>query len=237
MSSDLARTTFRNLEEWPTLSDAEVVTRVCAGELELFEIVMRRHNQRLFRVVRAITRDDADAEDAVQQAYISAYEHLDQFAGTSPFSTWLTRIAIREGLKRARKRVHLSEIELTDEEVVTKEVVMRFDPEEQASQREITRLLESEVNKLPLPHRLVFMMREVQQMTTAETASCLDLTDDAVKVRLHRAKALLRAAISRSIDQSAAQAFAFLGTRCNRLVHRVMSALKLPGRAPLERRR
>jgi RNA polymerase sigma-70 factor (ECF subfamily) len=225
MSTQHARSTSRHLDDAPTLSDDEIVTRVCAGEVALFEILMRRHNQRLFRVVRAITRDDADAEDAVQQAYISAYKSLDRFAHASLFSTWLTRIAINEGLKRSQRRLHLAETTLNDEDDVRKEVVVEPSPEEQASAREMTMLLEAEVNRLPLHYRIVFMMREVQQMTTAETAQCLGISEEAVKVRLFRAKALLRAAILRSIDVAAPQAFGFLGARCDRLVQRVMSEL------------
>jgi RNA polymerase sigma-70 factor (ECF subfamily) len=223
MSQD--RNAARRLEHAPTLSDDEIVARVRAGEVTLFEILMRRHNQRLFRVVRAITRDDAEAEDAVQQAYISAYKSLDQFAHASEFSTWLTRIAINEGLKRARRRVHLAEIALSDDDVDAEEVVVALDPEEQASARELTSLLEAAVSRLPLHYRLVFMMREVQQMSTTETAECLGVTEEAVKVRLFRAKALLRASILRSVDLMAPGAFGFLGERCDRLVHRVMSVI------------
>ena len=227
MTTHFARSTSRQVDDAPTLSDPEIVARVRGGEAALFEILMRRHNQRLFRIVRAITRDDAEAEDAVQQAYISAYKNLNQFANACLFSTWLTRIAINEGLRRTRRRLHLAEIALNDAEDVTREVVVDLNPEEQASAREITALVEAEVNRLPMNYRLVFVMREVQQMTTAETASCLDLTEEAVRVRLHRAKGLLREAIMRSIDSSAPQAFGFLGARCDRLVQRVMGALAL----------
>jgi RNA polymerase sigma-70 factor (ECF subfamily) len=226
------------LVEYRALTDEDVVGRVRAGETALFEIVMRRHNQRLFRVARAVLRDDAEAEDAVQQAYLSAYSHLDQFAGQARFSTWLTRITLNESLARRKKRIHLAEVEmgdtLTDTFEETSAAMSKSksnpNPEDQASMRELTGLLEAAVDELPEIYRVVFMMREVQELSTAETAACLELTEEAVKVRLHRAKGFLRETLFARLDARAPETFSFLGARCDRIVANVLARLPpLPG--------
>jgi len=210
------------------LTDEAVVARVCAGETALFEILMRRYNQRLFRAARAILRNGAEAEDAVQQAYISAYEHLHQFAGAARFSTWLTRIAIHAAFARGRALGRRGEIEWDErqqEEIMSKLDARVAPPEELAAHRELAALLERIVDDLPERYRLVFMMREVQQLSTAETAECLEVSTEVVKVRLHRAKAMLREAMAARVDDAAVETFAFLGERCDRIVRRVLAQL------------
>jgi RNA polymerase sigma-70 factor (ECF subfamily) len=204
------------------LADAEVVARVQAGEPALFEILMRRYNQRLFRVARAILSSDIDAEDAVQQSYLSAYAHLAQFNGAAQFSTWLTRIAIHEAIGRVRKRTRLAEVDIEEQQPMKSTART---PEEQAATREEASLLEEAVEQLPDPYRVVFMMREVQEMSVAETAACLDLSEENVKVRLHRAKAMLREAVFSRMENAAKEAFPFLGARCDRIVAAVMSVI------------
>ena len=204
------------------LSDAEVVARVQAGEPALFEILMRRYNQRLFRVARAILASDSDAEDAVQQSYLSAYAHLGQFNGAAQFSTWLTRIVIHEAIGRVRKRTRLAEVDI-EEQLPMKSTART--PEEQAATREEASLLEQAVDELPDPYRVVFMMREVQELSVAETAACLDLSEENVKVRLHRAKAMLREAVFSRMENAAKEAFPFLGARCDRIVAAVMTVI------------
>jgi RNA polymerase sigma-70 factor (ECF subfamily) len=211
--------------EQAALSDDDVVTRVRAGEVALFEILMRRYNQRLFRAVRGILRNDADAEDAVQQAYISAYTNLAQFAGEAAFSTWLTRIAIHEALARSRRRVRLAEVDIEEQDNVTTLIQTRT-PEDHASGRESAALLEAAIDRLPDGYRLVFMMREVQQLSVAETAECLELTEENVKVRLHRAKAMLREALYSQVERAAGEAFPFMGARCDRIVEAVLAKIR-----------
>jgi RNA polymerase sigma-70 factor (ECF subfamily) len=214
-----------------SLSDADVVARVVAGETALFEILMRRYNQRLFRIARSILRSDAEAEDAVQQAYLSAYLHLAQFAGDAQFATWLTRIAIHEALARTRQRTRRAEIDLEEQEQMNRLVSDRRSPEEQTADRELSALLEAAVDALPDLYRVVFMMREVQQLSTAETAACLEVTEETVKVRLHRAKGMLREAMFARAEAGASKAYPFLGARCDRLVEAVMSRIGAkPGR-------
>jgi RNA polymerase sigma-70 factor (ECF subfamily) len=209
------------------LTDEAVVARVRGGDQALFEILMRRYNQRLFRAARAILRDDAEAEDAVQQAYLSAYGHLDQFAGTARFSTWLTRIAIREALGRLRTRKRRGEVEFDGaaEESMMKDAP-DDNPEAQTQRRELTGVLESAVDGLPEIYRVVFMMREVEQLSTLETAEVLELSEEAVKVRLHRARAMLRDGLFAKVDRSLQATFPFLGARCDRIVAAVLAKLR-----------
>src|SRR5919197_594833 len=185
------------------MSDAEIVERVRNGETALFEVLMRRHNQRVYRVARAVIKDEAEAEDVMQQAYINAFTHLNQFQDRSQFSTWLTRIALHEALARRRKR----KPEESTEDVMETLTSTQPDPERQAY-----------VDALPESYRLVFMLREIEGLSTSETAAGLDLGDEAVKTRLHRAKAMVRSAIAERMGASSAEAFAFPATRCNRVV-------------------
>ncbi len=178
------------------LTDEEIVNRVSTGQIEMFEILMRRHNQRLYRAARAILQDDAEAEDAVQQAYLNAYRHLDQFEGRAQFSTWLTRIAVYEALAR-RKRAGGNPAS-SEDGVVETAVSPAPDPERQAYGKELSLLLESALAGLPDCYRSVFLLREVDGLSTAETARHLRISDATVKTRLHRAKGLAAAEAARS---------------------------------------
>ena len=177
------------------VSDDEVVRRVRAGETGLFEVIMRRYNQRLYRVARAILRDDAEAEDVTQQTYVNAYRHLDQFASRAMFSTWLTKIAVHEALARARQRGRFDRqktVDGLDGEAMGSVKSSGPDPERQTFAGELRALLESAIEALPEHYRAVFVMREVEGMSTAESAECLDITEETAKTRLHRARLLLR---------------------------------------------
>jgi RNA polymerase sigma-70 factor, ECF subfamily len=214
-----------------TFNDDEIVARVRGGDTAVFELLMRRYNQRLFRAARAILRDDADAEDAVQNAYLAAYAHLDQFAGAAKFSTWLTRIAVREALGKLRTRKRRGEVDLDDKQETLMSDEPDNSPEKHAERRELAGVLEQAVDALPEIYRVVFMMREVEQLSTQETADVLELSEEAVKVRLHRARGMLREALFAKADRSLGGTFAFLGERCDRIVANVMSRLpprKLP---------
>ena len=212
-------------EKWP---DEEVVARVLQGETALFEIIMRRYNQRLFRAALAILRDEAEAEDVTQDAYVRAYQHLNQFAGRAAFSTWLTRIAVHEALARAGRRRQLEDLEgmvmLKGEN--RRELTSHLaSPEQQASIGEISKLLEAAILSLPEAYRTVLMLRDVEEMSTAETASALNLTEENVKVRLHRARVLLRREIYHRAGSARGEAFPFMGARCDRMVQRVFELL------------
>lgn len=210
------------------MSDAEVVARVLAGERDLFEILMRRNNQRVYRAVRSILPSDTEAEDVVQDAYVRAYSHLGQFEQRSSFSTWLTRIAIHEALSRKRERQRMVEIDAVQD---SDEATMKFlksearTPEEDAMVSSVSDMLEGAVDSLPPVYRSVFMLREIEGMSTSEAAECLDLSEEAIKVRLHRGRALLRREIYRRTGEANASAFRFAGARCDGLVAAVFARI------------
>jgi RNA polymerase sigma-70 factor (ECF subfamily) len=181
------------MQSLPPDSDEQTVTRVLAGETEAFEVLMRRYNQRLYRAARAILGSDADAEDAVQQAYVNAFRQLGHFAGRAQFSTWLTRIVVYEALsKRRRLRTRTSERLDT---AVHDLACDRPDPERHTYVAELGALLDAALEMLPASYRGVFILREVDGLTTSETAHRLALTEGATKARLHRAKGLLQQAL------------------------------------------
>jgi len=208
------------LESW---SDDEVVRRVLAGETALYEIIMRRYNQRLYRAARAILRDDAEAEDVLQETYVRAYQHLDQFAGRAQFSTWLTRIAVHEALARAGKRRRIQDVDADDQNGIGMDGLESKmpDPESQAARSEVSHLLEDAILSLPDGYRAVLMLRDVEEMSTTEAAEALDMTEDNVKVRLHRARAMLRKELYARAGATSSAAFQFMGTRCDRVVREV----------------
>ena len=208
------------------LSDEEVVLRVVAGDAALFEILMRRHNQRIYRAVRAILRDDDDAEDVMQQAYLNAFQHLGQFAGDSQFATWLTRIAVNEALARRRKRARFVG-EGEDEVTISLVESTVPDPERQAAGAQLRELMEREIAALPDSFRAVVMMREVEEMSTAETAACLGISEDLVKTRLHRGRTMLRDNLYRRAGVTLDSVFTFGNARCDRVVAGVMERIAL----------
>ena len=210
-------------ETAPLVSDEEVVNRVRGGETALFEVLMRRYNRRLYRAARAILRDDGEAEDVLQQTYLNAYAHLEQFAHRASFATWLTRIAVHEALARRRRRAAFGEVEpMFDPDAEMPSPIP--DPEQEALSGELRSLLEKSIDALPMPYRAVFVLREVEELTTAETAECVGLSEDVVKTRLHRARAMLRKAIDGRVGRLDGL-FPFGAERCDRLVASVMLAL------------
>jgi len=211
------------------LTDEEVVTRVLAGETSIFEVIMRRHNQRLYRTSRAILRDDVQAEDVVQDAYVRAYQHLAQFSGQCKFGGWLLRIAVNEALARLRGRKRYEEAGAMSEDQGDR--MDRFEspipnPEQQAANSEIRVLLEQSIDALPEPQRTVLMLRDVEELSTTETAEALGITEQNVKVRLHRARAILRKKLYTHASVETRQAFAFLGACCDRMVRNVLAKIR-----------
>jgi RNA polymerase sigma-70 factor (ECF subfamily) len=188
---------------------------------------MRRYNQRLYRVARAILHDDAEAEDVMQDAYVRAYTHLNQFAGRSAFSTWLTRIAVHEALSRLRARNRHPQVDVTehDGEISMKMPDGSLDPEQNASAAQLKEFLEEAVMNLPESYRTVIMLRDIEEMSTSETAEALDLTEENVKVRLHRGHGMMRNWLLERIGTKAKEAFPFMGIRCDRVVQGVFERL------------
>jgi RNA polymerase sigma-70 factor (ECF subfamily) len=222
--------TIENLEKASSegWTDREIVERVKAGDIALYEIIMRRYNQRLYRVARAILRDDAEAEDVMQDVYVRAFQHLDQFAGRAPFSAWLTRIAVHEALGRLRLRdrnLQLDDAE-QDGEFSMNMVETSPDPEQSASRAELGQLLEEALLGLPEQYRIVVMLRDVEELSTSETAAALELTEQNVKVRLHRGRAMARGWLLARVGTNAKNAFPFMGARCDSVVHGVFARLE-----------
>jgi RNA polymerase sigma-70 factor, ECF subfamily len=196
--------------------DLDVVARVVAGDREAFAILVRRYNQRMYRACRAVLRDDSEAEDAVQAAWIKAFRHLASFRGDSSFATWVTRIAVREASDRIHRNrpplVALEEVTLQDD----------HDPERATFSTELARLFERRLDQLPEGLRSVLLLRDVLELDTAETAECLGIKQDAVRVRLHRA----RQALSDLVEDGLSEAWKFDGARCDRMVEAVMAAIR-----------
>ena len=214
------------------LSDEEVVGRVLAGEIELFEILMRRYNQRLYRVARAILADDGEAEDVMQDAYVRAYAHLGQFAGRARFATWLTRIAVHEALARARRGRRLVQIDgLSPRKEDSMPLLSSLSstergPEQQAIQRNLQALLETAIDALPESFRAVLVLREVEGLSTAETAESLGISEALVKTRLHRAHAALRNDLESRTRATLASSYPFHLSRCDRVVAAVFERIR-----------
>ena len=211
------------------LTDSEIVKRVRAGDRALFEVLMRRHNQRVYRAARAIVKDEAEAEDVMQQAYLNAFTHLRQFEERSQFSTWLTRITVNEALARRHKLRTAQSLtgHLEGEQGIRMDTMQspEPDPERQTFARELHSVLEDAVDSLPETYRAVFMLRDIEGMSTAETAAGLGLGDEAVKTRLHRARAMVRQTVATRLGAASPQAFLFPATRCDRVVAAVLARL------------
>ncbi len=197
--------------------DAVVVAYVLAGHAQAFETLMRRYNQRLFRAARAVLRDDSEAEDVVQDAWVRAYTHLRQFAGRATFATWVTRIAIHEAIARGRRR--RQHVPLDDEPATSRT------PDDEIGAREVIAAMEAATDALPVAYRAVFVLRDLEGLSVAATASCLDVPEATVKTRLHRARALMRSRLDTTLDVSSDGVFAFAGHRCDRVVAAVMARI------------
>jgi RNA polymerase sigma-70 factor (ECF subfamily) len=205
--------------ERPT--DTELIERVLAGDTRALETLMRLHNRRLYRTARAILRDDAEAQDAVQEAYLRAYRSLRSFRGDAKLSTWLVRITANEALMRRRRRTLPAPAE-ADAEMLVDDTA---DPEADAERSEARRMLQSRIDALPEGYRTVFMLRGVEELSVGETAAALDIPEATVRTRFFRARGLLRAAMAGDIDATAKDAFSFAGLRCDRIVAFVLRSV------------
>jgi RNA polymerase sigma-70 factor (ECF subfamily) len=209
-------------------TDEALVARAVAGDPAAFELLMRRNNQRVYRTIRSILRDGSEVEDAMQQAYLSAFTHLHQFQGTSRFSTWLCRIAFHEALARVRQQHgRFVSIDTSSEGSMAETLkAPSADPEREAGSREVALILESAVDRLPDIYRAVLVLRQIEGLTTAETAEILDVEEEVVKTRLHRARALLRTALEQRMGEQLDEAYSFGAERCDRIVAMVMARIK-----------
>jgi RNA polymerase sigma-70 factor, ECF subfamily len=216
-----------------TLDDTALVERARNQDGAAVRLIMQRHNRRLYRVARSVLNDDTEAEDVVQEAYVRAFTHLDGFRGEAQLSTWLTRIALNEALGRLRRRRLL--VDLKDIDAITDQGEARViylpsarqdsDPEAAAARAEVRRLLERAVDQLPDSFRVVFVLRDIEEMSTEETAAHLGLRPETVKTRLHRARRLLRQSLDRTLSSAVSDVFPCAGARCARITEAVLTRL------------
>lgn len=212
-------------DESSKMPDTTVVKRILGGEKELFEILLRRYNQTLYRVIRSYLKDEDDINDAMQDTYLKAYEKLQQYQGTAAFSTWLIRIGINEALLRIRnsRKYQLFYADKTGyapEKIIQLSDYHQMNPEKQAIQQETRRLIEQSIDQLSDKYRVIYVLKEVEGMENSDIAACLGISDSNVKVRLHRAKNLLKDALYK--QAASKDIFEFGNQRCDRLVDYVM---------------
>lgn len=210
--------------------DEEVVRRILDGETGLFELIMRRYNQRLYRTARAILGNDGEAEQVMQDAYFLAYTRLAQFEGKARFSTWLTKIAVHEALAHLRRRARRVPLESLSDSEKGRSMLKTAgrSPEQEALNLELRKLLEAAVEKLPEHYRSVLVMRDVEGLDTAETADCLSISQESVKTRLHRARALMKKQLYQHAGMVREGLFTFPKDRCDRVVAAVLLRIGLP---------
>ncbi|MCS0611322.1 RNA polymerase sigma factor [Massilia kyonggiensis] len=215
-----------------SLDDDALLRRIRAGDRDAFTDLMRRYNRRLYRVARSVLRDDAEAEDALQDAYLQAYRALPAFRGESALGTWLTRIVVNAALMRQRKTGRLAEVIELGADVGADDATLPRDrldepaqPELAALRAQTRRLIETGIDKLPAAFRTVFVLRAVEELTVEETAATLDIPEATVRTRYFRARAMLREALAREIDFAIEDAFGFDGARCDRIVDAVRRRL------------
>lgn len=215
------------------LADADLAARIAQRDQQAFALLMRRHNQRLFRAARSILRNDAEAEDAVQEAYLHAWHAIDSFRGDARLSTWLTRIVVNEALGRARKAarrdglagLHSGEEDFDNESENDMKAPLNESPESSAMRGQARAMLEASIDALPEQFRTVFVMRAVEEMSGEEVALCLNIPEATVRSRFFRARSQLRAALLEHADSACAEAFSFDGARCDRIVTNVLARL------------
>ena len=222
------------------LDDRFLADRARHRDGAAFRLIMQRHNRKLYRVARSILGDDSEAEDVVQEAYVRAFTNLGEFRGEARLSTWLTRIVINEALGRQRQRrptIELKDIDGMNDQGESRVIFLPSagrdaDPEAAATRAEVRRLIERAVDGLPEPFRVVFVLRDMEEMSIEETASQLGLRPETVKTRLHRARRLLRQSLDRTLASALADAFPFAGARCARITEAVLRRLGIPDPPP-----
>jgi RNA polymerase sigma-70 factor (ECF subfamily) len=217
------------------LADAQLVQLARQRDSGAFRTVMQRHNRRLYRLARAVVRNDSEAEDVVQEAYVRAFTSLDRFRGDASLATWLSRIVLNEALGRLRRRHPTVDLAAVENRQPSQGQVIPFplatsqlDPERTMAQREIQRLLEQAIDDLPEAFRTVLVARVIEEMSVKETADLFGLREETVKTRLHRARSLLKKALEKHVDSVLTDAFPFDGRRCERMASAVLQRFGLP---------
>jgi len=229
----MPNTATKTAHDW---NDAELARRIADGDKAAFEQMMRRHNRALYRTARSILKDDAEAEDALQEAYLLAFRNMGKYRGESSLSTWLTRIVVNEAIARSRKsnrRAEVIQLAGDGESPGALEHAMAHEtdesntgqPERAAMRADARRLLEQKIDELPAAFRTVFVLRALEEMSVEETAACLGIPDATVRTRFFRARSMLRESLSREFDYALEGAFGFDGDRCDRIVARTLARL------------
>lgn len=219
-------------EDLLVCSDIALSQHIAHGNKAAFELMMRRHNRPLYRTARSILKDDAEAEDVLQDAYLLAYQNIEKFRGEATLSTWLTRIVVNAALARSRKGkrraeiIHLDGDNSWDAEAGMNKTSDEATPESVVLRAEARRMLERQIDALPDGFRTVFVLRALEEMSVEETSRCLDIPESTVRTRFFRARGLLREALAREIDFVYEEAFAFDGARCDRIVAGAMENIK-----------
>lgn len=221
------------------LCDLELAQRIAGQDTTALELLMRRYNQLLYRAARSILKNEQEAEEAVQDAYLKAFHAMNSFRAEAKLATWLTRIVVNESLMRLRKQkrrgdsVHIGNdfFDYQSESVATQEsdsmpMPTYISPERAAQNSDMRRLIEHNIDQLPDAFRSVFVLRAVEEMSVEETAQCLDIPEATVRTRYFRARNLLRAALAREFDHQYEEAFGFAGARCNRIVANVLARVQ-----------
>ncbi|HUK00848.1 MAG TPA: RNA polymerase sigma factor [Steroidobacteraceae bacterium] len=211
------------------LADEQLVQRVRAGERAAFEILMRRHNRRLYRLARAVLRDATEAEDVLQEAYLQAFRTLDGFRGDAPLSTWLYRLVLNECLARRRRdtrRHNVVRMVSYDSHPAAREIEDTLErPDRSADRAQVRDVLERKVNDLPDAFRVVFVLRSVEELSVEEVALLLGIPEETVRSRHHRARSLLRESLAQDVDIAERDLFDFAGSRCDRIVSAVLAVV------------
>jgi RNA polymerase sigma factor (sigma-70 family) len=221
----------------PAQSDIQLALSAAAGNAIAFETIVRRHNRLLFRTARGIVPDDAEAQDIVQETYLRAFTHLQAYRGDSSLGTWLARIAINVALTSQRKQGRLVQLEdsgeaqeaAQPEHAMSSNTTANQNPDDLAERGEMRELLQASIEELPVIYRSVFIMRAVEELSVEETAFCLGVSEDVVKTRFLRARAMLRDRIAAGVESGAPQTFAFAGARCDAVLAHVMAELVKQG--------
>jgi RNA polymerase sigma-70 factor (ECF subfamily) len=220
----------------PRIDDAALAARVATGDEAAIRLLMRRYNQKLFRTARAILREDAEAEDALQEAYLKAFRAMGTFRADAKLSTWLVRIVANEALGRLRRTRRSAQVIALDGDIETttqsamaadqSEAPAEAQPEREAQRAQVRRIMERKIDDLPDGFRAVFVLRAVEEMSVEEIAASLDIPEATVRTRFFRARALLRESLARELDMATDDAFAFAGARCDRITEAVVARLR-----------
>ena len=241
MNRDRQTRTAASLATATPADDAALVRQVAGGDMRAFEDLMRRHNRALFRTARAILKDDGEAEDAVQEAYLQAFRSLSKFRGESRLSTWLTRIVANEAFGRLRKQARRAQVlplhvdaDAAPCDALTEDEAPAMDrPDNAAARAEMRRLIETRIDALPDAYRVVFMLRAVEELSVEETAAALGIPEATVRTRFFRARSQLRESLARDVDRACGDAFGFAGARCDRIVANVLARIAGDADSPI----